>query len=44
MWIDTSTQSKADELIAQMPSHDMEARLNSVRLFARAQQALAEAA
>ncbi|MBN8911952.1 MAG: LLM class flavin-dependent oxidoreductase, partial [Rhizobiales bacterium] len=36
--------TKADELIVSMPIHDMEARLHSVRLFARAQQALAEAA
>ncbi|OLP61086.1 hypothetical protein BJF93_03295 [Xaviernesmea oryzae] len=36
--------TKADELIVSMPIFDMDARLQSVRLFAGAQQRLAEAA
>jgi len=36
--------TKADELIVSMPVYDMEARLQSVRLFAEARRELAEAA
>src|SRR5690606_544338 len=40
---DFLSMTGADELIVSMPIYDMDARLKSVRLFAEAREALAEA-